>query len=50
MAPEPGIKRTQGNGPFPIAGIIEYNDVKELFDTAIKADRPVHILLVSLRS
>jgi len=31
---------------FPIAGIIGYNDVKELFDKAIKADRPVHILLV----
>jgi MoxR-like ATPase len=27
-------------------GIIGYDDVKELFDMAIKADRPVHILLV----
>src|SRR5437588_7504098 len=27
-------------------GIVGYDDVKELFDMAIKADRPVHILLV----
>ena len=27
-------------------GIIGYDDVKELFDMSIKADRPVHILLV----
>jgi holliday junction DNA helicase RuvB len=49
---EPGSNRKryskpaigQKHGLFD--GIIGYDDVKELFDMAIKADRPVHILLV----